>query len=121
MTRPAPKPARRPQRRRRTGRPDAQERTVVAYCYRTGHIGIRKKAPRGAIPILRGTEAPVRQAICGGCRRNAGLFVPGVAGAADAAEAEAALQHFIARSRASFDAIVAEHTGGMFATQEPMP
>ena len=58
----------------------------VAYCYRSGELGVARREPAGAIALLRGPARTLRAAVEVGARHsyNPGvLLVPGIPEATD--------------------------------------
>jgi hypothetical protein len=72
---------------------------ATAYCYRSGHIGIWRDVPKGAVPIAYGPRQLLKQAIGGFGRLSYDgrtYMVPGVPEADDDDAAVEAVKRFCA-------------------------
>ena len=75
---------------------------MIAFCFRSGHIGFGRAVPEGAIEIIRGKAAEIRAAVEGACRwsyptkRGGSDEVPLVPGIPEAKSEMAAFDALIA-------------------------
>jgi len=69
----------------------------LAYCWRTGQIGLGRRLPKGALPIVRHNGRKLRQVVEVLARwayDNKTMLVPGIPEAGSDVEALAALKRF---------------------------
>lgn len=70
---------------------------MIAYCYRSGQIGLGRRLPKGALPIARvkgRSLRPVIEVLARWAYDNKTMLVPGIPEASSDTEALAALRQF---------------------------